>query len=46
MASNGGFVSYANRTTKYGSRGAEPCKNTRPIVVKSGQVIKAMSWLS
>jgi len=45
MASNGGFVSYANRTTKYGSRGAEPCKNTRQIIVKSGQVIKAMSWL-
>lgn len=45
MASNGGFLSYPSRTTTYGSRGAEPCKNTRQITVKSGQVIKAMSWL-
>lgn len=42
---NGGFNSYANRTITYGSRGTEPCKVTRPITVKQGQVLKAMTWL-
>lgn len=46
MANAGGFTAYANRVVQYGSRGSEPCKNTRPVTVKSGQVIKAMSWVT
>lgn len=42
---NGGFNSYPNKTIVYGSRGVEPCKQTRPVTIASGQVIKAMSWL-
>lgn len=42
---NGGFTAYADRTTTYGSRGAYPCKVTRPITVKTGQILKAMTPL-
>lgn len=45
MATNGGFTAYADRTTTYGNRGSEPYKATRPITVKEGQVLKAMTWL-
>jgi len=43
---NGGFTSLGRKSVSWYIRGNEPEQQSRPVTVKQGQVLKALSWVS